>query len=477
VRRSPLCLSTSWGSGRPTNPTPEAPTSTRWGSGRGRDRRALAVVGLGLLALSALTAVAVPTPAGGIGAGARGTGRTGVALDAAADSPDLTGLPGMSAAAALGSGALAAQGAGQTVAVLDSGVDPVPALAGRLMQGIDLTGEGLDDRYGHGTFVAGLIAGDGATEDGSDNGAEGVAPLARIVSVKVVRDDGSSDARTLAEGLQWVLTHQAAYGITVVNLSLSVTQVESSAADSPVDGLAEALWHDGVVVVASAGNDGGTVDRAPADDPTILTVGADYAAGAAPGREVKAPFSDAGITGDGVAKPEVSAPGVHLQAPLPQGSVLAGRQATTGQPAGYGQLSGTSMSAAVASGAAADLLAARPFLSPAQVKAALVRSAGGPADSVRLAAALALHLGYTPDPRPIALIALLLGLSGTPATAPTEAGWALTGGSDRAGQSSATWDSATWDSATWDSATWDSATWDSATWDSAVWDSSVSDLD
>src|SRR4051812_24441468 len=235
-------------------------------------------------------------------------------------------------------------GGGQTIAVVDSGVNEVPGLAGRVVQGADFTGSGSSDGYGHGTFVASLAAGNGRGADGSQTGIVGVAPSARIVAVKVADNRGRSTVGQVVAGLAWVVQHRAQYGIDVVNLSLSEANPGSYLSD-PVDALAEAAWFSGMTVVASAGNDGGSVTSAPGNDPYVITVGSVNDRNTTNiNDDTASSFSNKGTTVDGFAKPEISTFGEHVQAAMPTGSVLSGLQTTTGLPSGYGQMSGTSMS-------------------------------------------------------------------------------------------------------------------------------------
>ena len=110
-------------------------------------------------------------------------------------------------------------GQGVTVAVLDTGIDNLPDFSGRLIGGVDLTGGNnpFQDSYGHGTFVAGLIAGNGASSAGQYSGE---APGANLVSIKVAGASGTTDLATLILGLQWAVDHQASDGIRVLNISL-----------------------------------------------------------------------------------------------------------------------------------------------------------------------------------------------------------------------------------------------------------------
>jgi serine protease AprX len=176
-----------------------------------------------------------------------------------------------------GADALAAggdTGQGVTVAVLDTGIDNLPDFSGRLIGGVDLTGEGqpFTDDYGHGTFVAGLIAGNGASSNGQYSGE---APGADLVSIKVAGASGSTDLGTLISGLQWAVDHASADNIRVLNISLGFQPFESTVLN-PLDQAVEAVWDAGITVVTSAGNAGpsdGTI-LSPGDDPMVITVGA-----------------------------------------------------------------------------------------------------------------------------------------------------------------------------------------------------------
>ena len=193
------------------------------------------------------------------------------------------------------------------MAVLDTGIDRLPDFSGRLIGGVDLTGENdpFQDDYGHGTFVAGLIAGDGASSDGQ---YQGEAPGADLVSIKVAGADGTTHLVRLILGLQWAVDHRLAYDIKVLNMSLGFRPFESTAIN-PLDLAVEAAWNSGIAVVASAGNAGpfnGTI-LSPGDDPLVITVGAlDDMAQPVTGDDEMTNFSSAGPTLDrwlGQARP------------------------------------------------------------------------------------------------------------------------------------------------------------------------------
>ena len=271
------------------------------------------------------------------------------------------------------------EGEGVTVAVVDTGITPVNDLAGRVIGGIDFSGEDdpYDDNFGHGTFVAGIIAGNGA----SSNGAyKGVAPKAKLVSVKIAGRDGASDVTNLLAGIQWAVSFRQQYGIRVLNLSVGGTDAIQPYLLSPLNAAVEKAWDAGLVVTVSASNNGddpGTISK-PADDPLVITVGALDDKGT-PGRgdDVMAGFSGVGPTSaDGLTKPDLVAPGrsvISLRAP---GSKVDSSYPGSRIGSAYFKGSGTSFSTAVTSGSAALLLQREPGLTPDQVKARLLGTAG-----------------------------------------------------------------------------------------------------
>ena len=265
-------------------------------------------------------------------------------------------------------------GQGVTVAVLDTGIDNLPDFAGRLVGGVDLTGgnDPFRDSYGHGTFVAGLIAGDGASSGGQYSGE---APAANLVSIKVAGATGSTDLATLITGLQWAVDNRGSYGIKVMNISLGV-QARESTLVNPLDQAVEAVWNSGIAVVAAAGNAGpfnGTV-LSPGDDPLAITAGAlDDMATPSAGDDEMTNFSSAGPTSpDGWVKPDLVTSGRSVVSLAAPGSTVYSDypSARVGQAGFVG--SGTSFSAAIVSGAAALVLAANPGLTPDQIKARLL---------------------------------------------------------------------------------------------------------
>ncbi len=341
-------------------------------------------------ALDLVDGVAATVPAGGA---ARLAGTPGIAV-----SPDLAvhvqgevGAPaGLSAFRdVVGATELNAQGNrgdGVTVAVIDTGIAAVGDLAGRIVAVkddvknvitacVNLSGEAdCGDSYGHGTFMAGLIAGSGAASGGR---YAGVAPGARLVSIKVAGRDGSSDVSTILSALQWVVSFKDRYGIRVLNLSLGTDSTQSYRID-PLNYAVERAWTAGVAVIVAAANRGPaprTISK-PGDDPWVVTVGAIDDRGTVDLADDHLPdFTSRGPTAaDGLAKPDVVAPGAHIVSLAAPGSAIATNFPST-VGGGYQVGNGTSMATAVVSGAAALLIRADPTITPDRLKFALMSTA------------------------------------------------------------------------------------------------------
>jgi serine protease AprX len=372
-----------------------------------------------------------------------------------------------------------------TVAVVDSGIDNAhPDIAGQVLASATFVSNGANtadgDGRGHGTFVAGILA-------GSAEGHAGAAPGTKLVSVDVLNDEGSGMLSDVIAGAQWILDNKDAYGIRVANFSLNAGNGSSFRWD-PLDKAVEKLWFNGVVVVVAAGNYGsadGThrVHFAPANDPFVITVGAsDTNETQTPGDDFAAPWSAWGYTYDGFQKPDIAAPGRGMDGPVPDNAQLLQLHPERATTAGHMWLSGTSMAAPVVSGAAATLLAQHPLWTPDQVKGALLATAALP-DGYTAGGSLGrgvLQAGdaaasdglHNPNAGLDEFVTVDPATGGSSFDADAWATAAATNASwDSASWDSASWDSASWDSASWDSASWDSASWESASWESASWDS------
>lgn len=304
-------------------------------------------------------------------------------------------------------------GAGVTVAVIDSGVREQTDLnaqsASRVLARVSFVpGANPDDGNGHGTHVAGIIAGDGtgSTGPGYFRTFHGIARQASLVSVRVLDAQGGGAVSNVVAGIQWAVDNQSVYNIRVINLSLGHDVGESYTTD-PLCRAVERAWQAGIVVVCAAGNTGrmqpvavpllnnegygtayGSI-QSPGNSPRVITVGAMKPWGGGRTQDRIGTYSARGPSRlDRVLKPDLVAPGnrvISLNTPgafLPathSTNQLTGNEfSTNNDPADsskYFRLSGTSMAAPVVSGAVALMLQAEPGLSPDTVKARLMFAA------------------------------------------------------------------------------------------------------
>src|SRR4051794_17812707 len=278
-------------------------------------------------------------------------------------------------------------GKGVDVAVIDSGVVPVEGFktAGKVVYGPDLTLESNGpaknlDTYGHGTHMAGIIAGLDSDTGGkrSKNASNfvGMAPDARIVSIKVSDAKGQTDVSQAIAAIDWVVQNrnQGGMNIRVLNMSFGTDGVQSYLLD-PLAYAAEQAWHKGIVVVVAVGNEGfGTAKvNTPASAPYVIAVGSSSSNGTATtADDVLSEFSN---DGDGTRNPDLVAPGDQVVSIRTPGSLLDTKYpaARIGERLFRG--SGTSHAAAVVSGAAALLIQQRPGITPDEVKALLMGTA------------------------------------------------------------------------------------------------------
>jgi serine protease AprX len=432
-----------------------------------------------------------------------------------------------------------ATGRGVTVAILDSGINPDADLiepTNRILASVNFAdGRATRDPGGHGTHVAGIVAGNGTRSAGE---FVGIAPQANIVDVRVLNSTGSGRLSSVVRGIEWVVAHRDVYNIRVMNLSLGAPVTVSYRTD-PLSAAVEIAWRRGLVVVAASGNTGPARDTvtSPGIDPYAITVGATDDLGTLTTLDDTLAFFSGWGTADSNAKPDLVAPGRRIVSLRAVGSTLdtlfPDRVVTAANGATYLRLTGTSMSTPVVAGAVALLLERRPDLTPDQVKSLLVRTAqpygqesgttlpDQAADGSGLldvAAAMSTAtgtggsglvtdgsvLGTTQSTTPLledlptanralrpantfarALYPVLYGvpLRWLDATLGGIVWEALTWESvawdsvawDNFDWDSVAWDSVAWDSVAWDSVAWDSVAWDSVAWDSVAWDSSTLD--
>jgi serine protease AprX len=405
-------------------------------------------------------------------------------------------------------------GRGIGVALIDSGVAPVPGLdqPGKVINGPDLSFESQvpdltnNDTYGHGTHMAGIIAGRDPSvkrgEEAKADGFVGVAPDAHIVSLKLAAADGSVDVSQVIAAIDWVVEHKddPGLGVRVLSLSFGTTALQPYQVD-PLAFAVENAWRQGIVVVVAAGNDGaaGTMLTNPAIDPYVIAVGAADHRGT-PDRkdDVLADFSS---VGNASRQPDVLAPGRSLQSLRAPGSWIdeehpTARAALGGAVRAF-RGSGSSQATAVVAGAVALMLDANPGLSPDEVKAALVASAdrvGGPAQGqgaglidlrdpkgmlavpltprqsfARATGAGSLDLArggaHVADPETGQELAGEQDIFGTPWNG---AAWAAAS-ADRTAWQDGTWNGREWTGAAWTGTSWADRTWQGRSWRDASW--------
>jgi serine protease AprX len=353
------------------------------------------------------------------------------------------------------------QGKGVTVAVVDSGVYKTKDLDKRVRANVNFDKAYHDaaDRYGHGTFVAGIVAGSGSQ---SGNKYMGVAPRADILNVRVSDDQGMSTESDVVSALQWVLDNKAKYNIRVVNLSLN-SSVAQSYHTSPLDAACEILWFNGIVVVVSAGNNGTATLFPPANDPFVITVGATDDKGTlAASDDGVATFSAYGLTESGFAKPDLVAPGRNIIGLLPENDKLTMSAARVANRIDktYFKMSGTSVSAPMVAGAVTLLLQDEPNLTPDQVKYRLLATANKNWPGYNAAKAGA---GY------LDVYAAVHGATVQSANTGLPASQLLWTGSEPVNWNSVNWESANWESVNWESVNWESVNWESVNWESDYW--------
>ena len=285
-------------------------------------------------------------------------------------------------------------GAGIGVAVIDSGVtawhDDLADLAApttqRVDQFVDFVGGQTQryDDYGHGTHVAGIIAGNGADSNGARTG---IAPRARLIVLKVLDGIGRGRISDVIAAIDYAVAHKSEFNIRVVNMSIGAGVYESYNTDLLTLAAKRAV-EEGLVVVAAAGNHGRNDDgveqhgaiSAPGNAPWVITVGASSHMGTTSrADDTIAAFSSRGPTAyDFAAKPDLVAPGVGIYSLSSPGSTLYERWmdyllpgVVTAPPQPYLSLTGTSQAAPVVAGTVALMLQANPSLTPNAVKAIL----------------------------------------------------------------------------------------------------------
>lgn len=381
-------------------------------------------------------------------------------------------------------------GRGIGVALIDSGVTPVEGLArsGQVVNGPDLSFESGDpelrhlDAFGHGTHMAGIIAGrDPDTPPGNENNSDyhvGMAPDARIVNLKVASADGSTDVSQVIAAIDWAVQHRndPALNIRVLSLSFGTQALQPRQVD-PLAHAVEVAWRSGIVVVVAAGNEGalGTTLTNPAINPYVIAVGAvDHNGTEKTDDDRVATFSS---VGGAPRRPDVLAPGRSIVSYRVPGSFLDQAYPTAvvedeDGEARFFRGSGTSQATAVVAGAVALMLDERPLLTPDQVKYALMNRAervgGSTVRQLQLKDIQKVSTSRAPvqnHGRSTGIGSLELARGGSHVADP-DTGEELIGEQDIFGR---TWDGTTWAAKSLARQSWRGGTWNGSTWTGDGW--------
>jgi serine protease AprX len=355
-------------------------------------------------------------------------------------------------------------GAGVGVALIDTGIAATPGLTkANLVESPDFSGSNRHgDEYGHGTFMAGLIAGNGS---GGPGAVPGVAPGVRLVSVKVAGADGSTTLAKVIEGIQWAVDHRVQYDIRVMSISFGADLGVAPQAN-PLDAAVEIAWASGIAVVAAAGNEGAGHVTSPGDDPWVITVGAETTSG---------PQASTEWSGSTPSKPDVLAPGVSIVSLRAPGSYVD-RNFPKARVGGlYFRGSGTSMATALTAGMAALLVREHPAATPDDLKGAIIAGSdalagatGGPgaADALR-SDSVAASDAWTQS-HPVAFDGFGIGLGPTMPWA--TGGYTPTGTWTAGAGSSPAWSDVPWATVAWETVSWETVSWETVSWETVAWE-------
>ncbi len=258
-------------------------------------------------------------------------------------------------------------GQGVCAAVLDTGIAQHPDFDGRILEFANFTGkrQEIHDDSGHGTHVAGILAGSGKKSNGT---YAGMAPKAGLLVGKVLDKEGNGAVDTVISGIEWIFRMRKKYPVQIVNISVGTQPELKESQKAALLDAVEDLWDEGMVVVVSAGNYGpkaGTV-AVPGNSRKVITVGVPDTLRPSSGlppvkrRAQVKNYSGRGPTERCVVKPDVLAPGT--------GIISCSNSFQRRQEGFYTAKSGTSMATPVVSGAIACLLSKMPDMSNVEVK-------------------------------------------------------------------------------------------------------------
>lgn len=257
-------------------------------------------------------------------------------------------------------------GEGVTVAIIDTGTSPHSDLLvpnERIVGFKDFVNNRSSpyDDNGHGTHIAGIIAGSGYSSNGKYTG---IAPKANILPIKALDENGSGNTSDIIKAISWAIETKNQYNTKIINLSLG-SPVNNPCSKDPLCKATKEATDNGLVVVVAAGNSGPSKKSilSPGISPNVITVGAvDDKRTPNTSDDTIASFSSRGPTKEGLNKPDIVAPGVNIMS------------LSNTKQNGYTSLSGTSMATPVISGAIALLLEKENNLSPNEIKRRLAKS-------------------------------------------------------------------------------------------------------
>jgi serine protease AprX len=392
-------------------------------------------------------------------------------------------------------------GKGVDIALVDTGVSPVAGLtSGNVVNGPDLSFDSQNkaltnlDGYGHGTHLASIMVGRDAagttTDYANPSRFTGIAPDARLVSIKVGAADGAADVSQVIAAIDWVAQHakDPGFNIRVLNLSFGTDSTQSYLLD-PLAYAAEAAWRRGILVVAAGGNDGTTRTALsdPAVDPYVLAVGGDDPQGSPDVADDTVPdFANHGTTQRHV---DLVAPAVHVIGLRDPQSVIDQAYPSGRVGDRFFRGSGTSQAAAVVSAAAALLAQRFPTMTNEQLKRQLMTTAqafSAPA-LYRGSGLVNVAAAEQASPNSAALNASMVGTgkglleSARGSAHVAEGGVDLTGEKDIFGAafksgtwaplslSGKAWTGGTWNGSVWTGTGWTGTSWAGATWFGATW--------
>jgi serine protease AprX len=348
------------------------------------------------------------------------------------------------------------------------------------------------DAYGHGTFIAGLIA-------GNDSSYRGMAPDARLVSLKVGAADGAVDVSQVIAAIDWVVqhAHDPGLNIRVINLSYGTNSLQAPAID-PLAYAAEQAWKQGIVVVAAGGNYGFQSQRNapaladPAYDSSLLAVGSVDTMGTAKTSDDQVPSFSPWPKRGATRGVDLVTAGAHLQGLRDPGSFVDANHPEGYLDPRYFRGSGTSQSAALVSGAAALVLQKYPDATPGQVKQLLMAAAttiNAKAQAqgdgeLNLTAALTAPLpaGSSTVLDDTGIGSLEQARGSDHLTAPD--GTVLSGEQDIFGKpfdsaamaaleaSASSWSGGLWNASSWSGSSWSASSWSASTWSASSWSAS-----